>query len=106
MILGRNRVFKRPPGYEVERLEMAAKKGASVASCHPDLTVGGIRDRRFQFFTYATASGQVRVLKRATFAKDGCEYGGDRIYLFVGGLYVAASSARRNTPTLNAQSRV
>ena len=33
--------------------------------CCPSLTIGGIRDRRFQFFLYALTSGHECVLQRA-----------------------------------------
>jgi hypothetical protein len=36
--------------------------------CHPSHTIGGIRDRRFQFLLYGQTSGQECVLQRATSA--------------------------------------
>ena len=36
--------------------------------CHPSLTIGGIRDRRFHFLPLRTTSSQDCVLKRATSA--------------------------------------
>ena len=57
---------------------------------HPSLTIGGIRDRRFYFFTSATTSDVTCVLQRAIVVIDGCKCRGDRRCLFVGSLTVAA----------------
>jgi hypothetical protein len=62
--------------------------------CHPSQSIGGIHDRRFHFFTFATDPRPSVRLAAGNFRNCALRCGGDRRCPFVGCITVAACLAR------------